>query len=58
MVYMKTIIDRIRKCTRCKHQWVIRDDEPKKCPKRGSPYRNRKRTKPATVQAISKAEPT
>jgi hypothetical protein len=51
---MRPITERIRKCTRCKHQWVIREAEPKKCPKCGSPYWNKKRTRPATVQAIRK----
>jgi hypothetical protein len=45
---------RIRQCTRCKHEWVIRDKEPKTCPKCNSPYWNKKRIRPATVQAIRK----
>jgi hypothetical protein len=44
---------RIRQCNRCQHEWVMRiDEEPKKCPGCGSPYWNKKRMRPATVQAI------
>ena len=52
---MTDIKKRLRKCLRCKHQWVIRGAEPKTCPKCNSPYWNKKRTRPATVQAIVKA---
>lgn len=33
---------------------MLRETEPKKCPKCTSPYWNRERTRPATVQAINR----
>jgi DNA-directed RNA polymerase subunit RPC12/RpoP len=55
---MPKIEKRIRKCTRCKHEWAKRANgpEPKKCPNCNSPYWNKKRTRPATVRAIQPKE--